>query len=435
MMKKDYDLIVIGAGPAGLMAAKTAAEKGLDVLLIEIKKNISIVKRTCCASFYLESDYMSETNQFEERKLIFPKSGFTVNYSGSYWPIKEKYGFSPEGHKWHMVRFESEDYSKDSPLSLVLDKGALLEGLLGEAKKFGVTFMNRAKATKIENTEQGARVEIYTEGRYLQKEGKKAIIADGVNSHMVECLGLNKNRKVKGSRCMFLEYVLEDTDVPYPNAVLNFVGKKICKFGNILLWPNYEGLSRILAFNTIEFSKEIKYPASTIDYFMNQSPFASWFKRAKVIEKTAGSLMPLEAIADPCLGNILAISDAAAFIEVENQGAMMCGFQASNAVFDEINGSDGFKNYVDWWKRSFEFNNPELLKGMAAIPAFNLGGFSDNDVDYLFSLIDGEDLFGTCSQYKSAAAIWIAIDKHSERIKKENPAVAVKVDAVMDLIS
>ena len=43
-----YDVIVIGAGPAGLMAAKTAAEDGLKVLLIERKKEITEINRLCC---------------------------------------------------------------------------------------------------------------------------------------------------------------------------------------------------------------------------------------------------------------------------------------------------------------------------------------------------------------------------------------------------
>jgi len=42
-----YDVIVVGAGPAGLMAAKTAAEDGLKVLLIERKRNITEIKRLC----------------------------------------------------------------------------------------------------------------------------------------------------------------------------------------------------------------------------------------------------------------------------------------------------------------------------------------------------------------------------------------------------
>jgi len=43
----EYDVIVVGGGPAGLMAARTAAEDGLKVLLIERKKEVTEVKRLC----------------------------------------------------------------------------------------------------------------------------------------------------------------------------------------------------------------------------------------------------------------------------------------------------------------------------------------------------------------------------------------------------
>lgn len=427
-MGNSFDVIVIGAGPAGLMAAKTAAGKGLDVLLIERKKKISQVQRTCCASFYLEPNFMGETTQFEEGKLIFTKNGFMVNYSGSYWPIKEKYGLSPGGYKWHMVRFESKDYNKNTPLSLVLDKESLLKGLVAEAEEVGVMILNGTKAKRIENTEKGVKVEIYQEGKYSLIEGKKAIIADGVNSKMAESIGLNKERKTMGSRAMFVEYVMKDVDNPYPNAVLNFAGDKIAKFGPLLLWPNSKGLPRILA-----TSRFPEYPKKVIDYFINDSPYASWFKHSRVIEKTGGTIVVRSAISEPRVGNVLAISDTASFIEVENQGAMMCGFRAGNAVYEEINGSDGFKNYIEWWKQSFEFNNPELLKTLAVLPALEVSGYSDEDRDYLFSLVDGEDIYGTCSQYRSGIAIWKAILKHSSAIKEEKPVLYEKVKGILDL--
>jgi digeranylgeranylglycerophospholipid reductase len=40
-VKDRYDVIVAGAGPAGSVAAKTAAERGLSVLLVEKKQEIS----------------------------------------------------------------------------------------------------------------------------------------------------------------------------------------------------------------------------------------------------------------------------------------------------------------------------------------------------------------------------------------------------------
>ena len=53
-MAKKYDLIVVGGGPGGLMAAKTAAEDGLKVLLIERKKDITEINRACTQIFYID---------------------------------------------------------------------------------------------------------------------------------------------------------------------------------------------------------------------------------------------------------------------------------------------------------------------------------------------------------------------------------------------
>lgn len=39
-MKDEYDVIVVGAGPAGSITARTAAEKGCSVLLIEKRQEI-----------------------------------------------------------------------------------------------------------------------------------------------------------------------------------------------------------------------------------------------------------------------------------------------------------------------------------------------------------------------------------------------------------
>ncbi len=46
-MATKYDVIIVGAGPAGLMAAKTAGENGLKVALIERKEIITDINRAC----------------------------------------------------------------------------------------------------------------------------------------------------------------------------------------------------------------------------------------------------------------------------------------------------------------------------------------------------------------------------------------------------
>ncbi len=49
-MKDRYDVVVIGAGPGGLMTALTLAREGQDVLLLDIKKEIPKVNRCCCTA-------------------------------------------------------------------------------------------------------------------------------------------------------------------------------------------------------------------------------------------------------------------------------------------------------------------------------------------------------------------------------------------------
>ena len=40
MIHSDYDMIVVGAGPGGTMAAKVAAENGLRTLVLEKRQEI-----------------------------------------------------------------------------------------------------------------------------------------------------------------------------------------------------------------------------------------------------------------------------------------------------------------------------------------------------------------------------------------------------------
>jgi len=58
-----YDVAIVGAGPGGLIAAKTAAENGLKVVLIEKRKDISQITRACCEQFIMDENYFSRTGR------------------------------------------------------------------------------------------------------------------------------------------------------------------------------------------------------------------------------------------------------------------------------------------------------------------------------------------------------------------------------------
>jgi hypothetical protein len=116
---------------------------------------------------------------------------------------------------------------------------------------------------------------------------------------------------------------------------------------------------------------------------------------------------------------------------VENQGALMCGYHAGNAAARELLGESGFDEYCSWWQKSFEFFSPEVNRvahGFAINPHYE-----DEEIDYLFSLVEGKTLAGTIVQYKTPKIMWDAILEHRERITTERPALIDKIDALLKL--
>ena len=91
-MGKTYDLIVVGAGPAGLMAAKTAGENGLNVALLERKATPCKIMRVDGGALGINEELFGEilTYNDRDRRLCFPVHGFSIAYDG---PVESVFGF------------------------------------------------------------------------------------------------------------------------------------------------------------------------------------------------------------------------------------------------------------------------------------------------------------------------------------------------------
>ena len=97
----------------------------------------------------------------------------------------------------------------------------------------------------------------------------------------------------------------------------------------------------------------------------------------------------------------------------------MCGYQAAKAIIEELQGNNGFEHYSRWWNESFEFNRDDYLlvsQGYALVPTY-----SDDELDYLFALVEGNTLEGTYSQYKTPKLIWDSILRIKDQIQRERP--------------
>jgi flavin-dependent dehydrogenase len=410
-----FDVAIIGAGPAGLLAAKTAAQRGLKVALVEKRGDVSQITRACCQQLVMDEGYAGDTVSVEDGGIFFQRGGFGVPYAGPTFNVGKKYYISPGGRR---ICFAHAD---GRPIAVQFDKGRLLQGLWDSCARAGVELMPGATAWDGCDDGDKVTVQLTRRGRRSTIEAQKILIADGVNSRMAEALGMNRGRNhFVTTQCII--YLLEGIENPEPQAMKSFMGNVYQSRAPIIVYPYFNDPTRArmcIARNKTQLTGEV------YQYAQDKAALAPYLKKARIVKATGCGVRAYSSMLTPWLGNALAIGDAAAFVEVETQGALMCGFYAATAVFMELNSQSGFAQYTQWWQRAFEFNGPDALRvaqGYALVPAY-----SDEELDYLFGLVEAEMLPGSYSQYHSPKYMWDAILRHRQQIGSERPDLLKKI--------
>jgi digeranylgeranylglycerophospholipid reductase len=413
----DYDLVIVGAGPAGLMAAKTAKKDGLKVLLVEQKREIAKIGRMCAEGLITKPNCEEETVTVEATKIVFHMNDFSINYRGPWVDMKQFFHVSPNGSKVVVER-------EETPVARIFNKELLLEELLAEVEASGCEVERETMGVKAENVEGGVTLTLQTKGKQKEVTSRIAIAADGVSSRIVESLGLNKMRKRLGTPRL-VSYFLEGVNTPFPRAFILFKGKgeHNAPVGYFMpKAPRSAGDPPLY---------ELSGPAEeNIDTFMTKSHFSSWFKEAKVVRKRSAVLTFYTPIPDPVAGNVIVVGDAASFIEVYVQGAIMYGFRAAKAAAKELNEGDGFAEYVDYWKASYEYNRPEKLDEAVRV-ALGLPTLDDQELDYLFGLLEPQTIKSYYDEFTYPKQMMSAVMGHLPRIKREQPDLGAKIETLL----
>ena len=201
------DVIIAGAGPAGLMAAKTALADGLSVVLLETKKNIARYTRPCCSMWILEPGFHSEGWSFQDDKILFHRNDFAVSYKGGWVDLYRSTRFSPSGNRIVMGK-------RNLPIARVINKQVLCEGLLEECSNAGADIRPSCTAIEVREETDHVRVKARHHGGHDWIKGKWLIAADGVSSLIAENLGFNKGRK-KLAQTRVIHYHYAGVESPY----------------------------------------------------------------------------------------------------------------------------------------------------------------------------------------------------------------------------
>ncbi len=167
-----WDVVVIGGGPSGMMAAGRAAEKGARVLLLE--KNAGLGKKLLITG----GGRCNVTNaEFDNRKLLakFKDSGKFLFSPFSQWSVQESLVF------FHARGMQTKEEAEQRVFPLSNTAVSVWETLTTYLKSSGVTVASKATVTGLRAAEGRVTGVELRDGTIIR--GKSFVLATGGTSH------------------------------------------------------------------------------------------------------------------------------------------------------------------------------------------------------------------------------------------------------------
>ncbi|RMF97308.1 MAG: NAD(P)/FAD-dependent oxidoreductase [Candidatus Schekmanbacteria bacterium] len=391
-----YDVVIVGAGPGGSVAALSAQKMGLKTALVERRKIGSVLMRanTCMMvdTEGFNGEHLKIVEENRSTKIVFQKNGFEIEYPDKLEKIYDSISFSPSGKKVYV-------HNTKIPLYHLFDNQLMLDTLTSKAEETGVKIFDETLAIGAEDAGNYVKITLKTRSGQEYIEGKIAIVGEGLKSIIAQKTGANKQRQVMG-RGPSLQYTLDNVNFPFPNrAFCTFYGSTYSRGGGVLYMAPCKGGEKKF-YVGISGVNPAKFCRVFLEEFFEKEMLKDWFKDAEIVARNGAVVHLISPMADPVQGNIIFIGDSAGFAETMYQGAMMCGFRAAKAAKMELEGKNGKDDYREFWRNSFNWNkNPQAMADYLKI-GFFYPFFNNEELDYLFGLVDGKTFEGVHDPYQ-----------------------------------
>lgn len=339
-MVKKYDVVVVGAGPAGSVAAMKAAEGGAKTLILE-QHHLPRFKLCGGGVANWVIRHLSIPEEVLERRYKVLSFFTPPNY--------DRHDIELSGMGYFGVYRDAFDYHLTK---MALEKGAELRE---KSKVNGVI-------------KEGVQVKGVVTSTGEKYEADVVIACDGAHSLVSKECGMWEKWFIrKGetwedqmSFCLGVEVKLGEkiVDERFGNSYMIFTGKDIAPLGYAWLFPKRENVSVGLG----SMAKTIdKKPIEYMNHFLKNNPVASKLLKGGEKILTKGAWIPIRNAYKPSYdAGLLIAGDAAGMVSpITGEGifyavraGMDAGVTAAEAVNEGDFSAEFLSKYQKRWKKS-----------------------------------------------------------------------------------
>ena len=320
------DILVVGAGPAGSMAARYAADEGADVILIEKKSEIGSPKR-CAEGIYIAG---------------LEDVGIKIDQRWVAREVPDVRLVSPDGTS---VWFNDEIELIES--GYVVERKVFDKHMAMDASRAGAKIMIKTRATGLKRENDRIIVSAEQMGEKITITAKIVIAADGPEGHIARWAGLDCSTPFD-EMLSCAQFEMTGLEMENSRAIQMYFGS-VAPGGYAWIFPKGEDTANV----GLGVLKK-RAQKSAYEYLLDFVKKCSETQKAQAVELNVGGI-PVGGIIEKRAGdNILVAGDAAGFanpitgggINSALESGMYAGQVAAKAVKEGNFTADYLKEYV-----------------------------------------------------------------------------------------
>ncbi|GBE18322.1 putative oxidoreductase/MT0587 [archaeon BMS3Abin16] len=361
-----YDVVVIGAGPAGSMTARDLARGGASVLLVEKRPEIGMPVR-CGEATGIPGLALVD--------VVPWKRAVASETKGSYL-------YSPDGTRVELLADHVNGY--------VLERRIFDKQLAVEAAKASAVVRVRTYATGIVK-EEGRIVGVKLKHFNDEFEVRCSVVvgADGIEGKVGRWAGIDTRTSLP-QMASNLQYEMAGIEMDNPDVMEFYFGNDVCPGGYVWVFPKGDGCANV-GLGTRDRNQT---PKEYLDRFISEHENLS---RGSVVGVNAGGVPVAGPIDVSVKDNIVLVGDSARQIDPLTGGgiynAMHCGRLAAETILKSIETGDfsasALMEYETRWKEEI---GQGLLRSLRVKEA--LERMTDDDLNHVARLMTNMSLGG-----------------------------------------